>query len=134
MYGPSISGRSSLLELPKTADRPASAEKDQATSFGRSSLGVTVIGHFTDHYIELAEQLGARCFNIPNEEWLAMGARERWEKNMAFLNESIDEKNEFELATPIERVRPGSSLEMEVLYLASKGYRLDVSGKRLVRS
>jgi len=72
-----------------------------------------VIGHYPD-YTNLARQLSARHFSIPSAEWNAMTEAEQWAANQAFLDEEIAAGNPFLLATPLDKVRPGSPLEREI--------------------
>lgn len=80
-----------------------------------------VIGRYP-HYLELAESLKARAFNIPQGQWLAMSAEERWAINRQFLDEAMAADKQIILATAPEKVPLGSTLEKELDYLASYGF------------
>ena len=75
--------------------------------------GQCVLGHFPQ-YVETAEQLGARYFNIPPEIWARMSEAERWAANQRFLYWTIARGDEVILSTPIDAIRGGSTLEREV--------------------
>jgi hypothetical protein len=76
----------------------------------------------------LAEELNANYFNVPTEEWNALTPTEQWSKNQGFIDEAIARGDQFKLATPLDKVRPGSFYEKEIQYLTSKGYRLSADG------
>ena len=77
-------------------------------------------------------ELGARHFSIPSAEWNAMTEAAQWAANQAFLDEEIAGGNPFLLATPLDKVRPGSPLEREINYLKSRGYKPGCNGTRLI--
>lgn len=91
-----------------------------------------VIGHYPA-YTNLAKQLRAPHFNMPEEQWNAMTEAERWAANMAFLDQYIAYGVPFILATPLDEVRSGTYLEKEIQYLQSKGYKSGCNGTRLIR-
>jgi hypothetical protein len=80
-----------------------------------------VIGRYRA-YIELGERLKARVFNIPPDEWDALTPKQRWALNREFLDSAMAAGEQIILATAPEKVLPGSTLEMELDYLASYGY------------
>ena len=90
-----------------------------------------VIGHHPE-YKELAERIDAEYFEVPKEVWDNLGDQS-WAANRKFLDRAIERGDDILLATPIDRVRPGSDLEQELDYLVSKGYRVSDDGIRLVR-
>jgi hypothetical protein len=47
----------------------------------------------------LAESLKARVFNIPQNQWLAMSAEQRWAINQEFLDQAIMANEQIILAT-----------------------------------
>ena len=89
--------------------------------------GVTVLGHYPE-YVNLAEELNANYFNVPTEEWNALTPSEQWSKNQGFIDEAIARGDQFKLATPLDKARPGSFYEKEIQYLTSKGYQLSADG------
>ncbi|MEW6747577.1 MAG: RHS repeat-associated core domain-containing protein [Planctomycetota bacterium] len=93
--------------------------------------GRSVLGHYPE-YVNLAEELGARRFNIPGEIWDRMTDAERWTANQKFLDRMIRRGDEIILATPVDRVRPGSYFSRELDYLFNKGYTVSADGTRLI--
>jgi RHS repeat-associated protein len=92
--------------------------------------GTTVLGHFPQ-YLQKAEELGARRFNIPTAVWNKMTSSEKWAANQKFLDRIIKRGDEVVLSDRISKVKPGSALEREIRYLLDKGYRLDSDELRL---
>ncbi|MGQ0430297.1 MAG: RHS repeat-associated core domain-containing protein [Gammaproteobacteria bacterium] len=95
-----------------------------------TTRGTTVLGHFPE-YLVRAEQLGSRRFSIPREFRARMSAAERWAANQRFLDRLIARGDDVILATPLHRVRPGSTLEREIEYLLGNGYHVVDDGWRL---
>jgi hypothetical protein len=93
--------------------------------------GQTVLGHFPE-YMEKASELGARQFSIPEKIWNGMSDAERWTANTKFLDRTISRGDDIILATPLDKVRPGSYYARELEYLSAKGYRPSADGSRLV--
>jgi hypothetical protein len=91
-----------------------------------------VLGHFPEYKV-LADDLGAKRFNIPESIWNAMTDAERWTANQKFLDRMISRGDEIILATSLDRVRPGSYFARELDYLAKKGYIPSSDGTRLVK-
>jgi hypothetical protein len=82
---------------------------------------MVVIGRYP-FYLELAEELKAKVFNISQSQWLAMTPDQRWEINRAFLDAAMAAGEKIILATAPEKVPVGSTLEKELDYLARYGY------------
>ena len=80
-----------------------------------------VIGRYPI-YLEVAKALKARAFNIPKTVWANMTPSQQWSANEAFLDQAISDGEQIILATPPEKVPLGGFLEMELNYLASRGY------------
>jgi hypothetical protein len=95
------------------------------------SGGKTVLGHYPA-YTELAEQLGARRFNIPTSVWNKMSEAERWAANTKFLNRMIARGDDVILATRADLAKPGSYFARELEYLLSKGFKISEDGLRLI--
>lgn len=91
-----------------------------------------VLGHYPE-YKQLAESTGARRFNIPEEIWNKMSPTERWAANQKFLDRAIARGDDIVLATPLDKIRPGSYFARELKYLSSKGYVPNADGTRLVK-
>lgn len=99
----------------------------------QSVPGKIVLGHYPE-YAELANQINARKFNVPEEFWNKMSADERWSANQRFLDRVIKRGDEVVLATPLNKVREGSYFAKELEYMSSKGYRPNIDGTRLVKT
>ena len=95
------------------------------------SGGKTVLGHYPA-YTELAEQLGARRFNIPTSVWKKMSEAERWAANTKFLDRMIARGDDVILATRADLAKPGSYFERELEYLLTKGFKISEDGLRLI--
>jgi hypothetical protein len=90
-----------------------------------------VIGHYPD-YVRLGQQAGAKYFNIPESVWKGMSSAEQWAANAKFLDRGIAQGARFNLATPLEKVRRGSALEMEINYILGRGYQLSADRSALI--
>lgn len=103
----------------------------KAVAPAKRTTGTTVLGH-DPGYVQLSEKLGARRFDVPQDVWARMSDAERWAANQRFLDRTIARGDDIILATPVDRVRPGSFFERELRYLFSQGYRPDATGTRLL--
>ena len=65
----------------------------------------------------MSKNLGTKPFSIPDDIWSKMTKAEQWAANQKFLDRAIAKGAEFNLATPFDKVRPGSFLEKEINYL-----------------
>jgi hypothetical protein len=92
----------------------------------------TVLGHFPE-YKRLGDSLNARTFNIPEAAWNKMSEAQRWAANQKFLDRMISREDEIILATPLDKVRPGSYFARELEYMGSKGYVPSADGTRLIK-
>ena len=99
---------------------------------GAATGGKTVLGHFPE-YKRLGDSLNARTFNIPEAAWNKMSEAERWGANQKFLDRMISRGDEIVLATPLDKVRPGSYFARELEYMGSKGYVPSADGTRLIK-
>jgi len=68
-----------------TGDRVSFAK---FAEFQAAKTEATVLGHYPA-YTEMAEQLGARRFNVPTEFWNKMTPAEQWTANQKFLDRMI---------------------------------------------
>jgi hypothetical protein len=91
-----------------------------------------VIGHYPE-YVDLSKQLKVKPFSIPDKIWNKMSQAEQWTANQKFLDRAISRGSEFNLATPIEKIRPGTYLPKEIQYLNSKGYKFNKNNTRLIK-
>jgi hypothetical protein len=93
--------------------------------------GVAVLGHYPG-YVETAERLGARYFNIPKSVWDTMSPEKQWAANARFLDRVVQRGDTVILSTPATRARPGSAYSHELGYLSRHGYVLLEDGTRMV--
>lgn len=92
-----------------------------------------VLGKFPE-YLEKANALNARRFNIPANVWAKMSEVERWAANQKFLDRAIARGDEFILARRINNVAEVfGAFRKELDYLTSKGYRLSSDGSRMIK-
>jgi hypothetical protein len=75
-----------------------------------------VLGHYPE-YVNLSQQLNAKRFNIPADIWKKMSDPEKWVANQKFLDRAILRGIDIVLATPLDKVKPGSYFEREINYL-----------------
>lgn len=105
--------------------------KTGTTMVAGTQRGVTVLGHYPEYLVK-AEQLASRRFSVPKEFRARMLPDERWAANARFLDRLIGRGDDVVLATPLDRVRPGSTLEREIEYLLGRGYVISEDGWRLL--
>jgi RHS repeat-associated protein len=98
----------------------------------KTNIPQKVIGHYPE-YVDLSKRFGTKSFSIPDNIWSKMSEAEQWAANQKFLDRAIAKGTEFNLATPLDKVRPGSYLEKEIKYLTSQGYKLSNNGTKLVK-
>lgn len=72
--------------------------------------GTSVLGHYPE-YIELAQSVGARHFNIPDDVWRGMSAAERTALNQRFLDDLASAGDDVLLSNRIDAIVSGSTLE-----------------------
>lgn len=92
----------------------------------------TVIGHYPE-YTELANQIGGDKFQIPSKIWERMTEAERWAANQRFLDRAINRGDQIRLATPLDKVRPGSYYEKELMYLNRHHYKISRDGRWMIK-
>lgn len=61
-----------------------------------------------------------------------MSGAEQWAANQKFLDRMVVRGDDIVLATPLDKVRPGSYFARELEYLAAKGYRPSADGTKLI--
>lgn len=117
------------------------ADADAALDRGRNIFegsistkrNCTVLGHYP-RYIELANEIGARKFDVPINVWNKMTSIEKWVANQKFLDRLIKRGDEIILATPVKNVDDMTGyFRRELDYLIQKGYRLNVDGTRMIK-
>lgn len=95
--------------------------------------GQTVLGKFPD-YLNLADDLGARRFNIPQDVWARMTKAEQWTANRKFLDRMIRRGDDIILSNPVKNVNEVTgAFRQELDYLIQQGFRLSDDGTRLLR-
>jgi len=105
----------------------------KAVEYLASPSGQVVLGKFPE-YLDVAQQVGARAFNIPIQYWNSMTRVEQWAANVKFLDRAIARGDQFLLATSVKDVSAVTGyLRMELDYLISKGYQLSVDGTSLFK-
>jgi hypothetical protein len=109
--------------------RGTQAEKIMAPA--KRASGSTVLGHYPE-YMNMADSLGHRRFDIPKAAWDKMTDAERWTANQKFLDRTISRGDKILLSTPLDKVKPGSYFERELQYLSGKGYSPNADATRLV--
>jgi len=96
-------------------------------------LGQAVLGKFPD-YLKLADELGAKRFNIPSDVWSKMNKAEQWEANQKFLDRMIARGDEIILSNPVKNINDVSgAFRNELDYLTGKGFRLSEDGTRMIK-
>jgi RHS repeat-associated protein len=95
--------------------------------------GTTVLGKFPD-YMNLAEKLGARRFNIPTNIWDKMTLSEQWAANVKFLDRVIARGDKIVLSNRVTDInKVTGAFRKELDYLVGKGYRLGSDGLQMIK-
>ena len=109
-----------------------------STAGGAAVTGVTraddviVLGKFPQ-YIEEAERIGARYFNIPKPVWDRMTEAQQRAANVKFLDRAIARGSEIRLASsPFEARNLTGAFADEIRYLLKRGYTISSDGKRMI--
>jgi RHS repeat-associated protein len=117
-------GTSMRAEQSLQAARTAMAERQVAA----------VIGKYPN-YLKVADQIGAKRFNIPTSVWNKMSEAQRWTANQKFLDRAIARGGDIMLDKSIKDIGSVSGeLRKELNYLSQRGYQLSGDGSRMVRS
>lgn len=95
------------------------------------NCGERTLGHYPD-YVDLAKKTGAKHFSVPDNVWNRMTPEEQWGANQKFLDRGIANGDTFRLATPIEKMRPGTWYPKELNYLMNKGYTFNGDGTAMI--
>jgi len=127
-----VVGGGALLGIIKGGGREVLVDAlEHGVAKGVAAEGKTVLGHYPE-YKSLAESLSARRFNIPESAWNKMSEAERWGANQKFLDRMISRGDDVILATPLDKVRPGSYFARELEYMSGRGYGPSADGTRLI--
>ena len=93
-----------------------------------------VIGKYPN-YLKVADQIGAKRFNIPSNVWNKMTEAECWTVNQKFLDRAIAHGGDIMLDKPIKDISSVSGeLRKELDYLSHRGYELSRDGSRMITS
>ena len=84
--------------------------------------GETVLGHYADDYIGIAQQRGASYFDI-GDAWDGLTDAQRWAANRRFLDAVIASGDRITTATARGDIRYPSALADEIQYLIANGYQ-----------
>jgi hypothetical protein len=102
-------------------------------AFARKEVAA-VIGKYPN-YLKVADQIGAKRFNVPANIWNKMSEAERWAANQKFLDRTIARGGDVMLDKPIKDISSVSGdLRKELNYLSQRGYQLSRDGSRVIRS
>lgn len=123
-----VAGESGFARAPMRGPSAVNTATEASSARGR-----VVLGHYPE-YVEKANELNARRFTVPESVWNKMSESERWMANQKFLDRLIRRGDEVTLATPVDKVRPGSYFERELLYLTGKGYQFNNDSTKLIPS
>lgn len=94
---------------------------------------VTVLGKYPE-YLEMAESIGARRFNVPTNVWNKMTSVEQWAANQKFLDRTILQSDQIVLSNPVKNIKEVSgAFRKELEYLIQNGFRLTEDGKKLLK-
>lgn len=125
-----LGGAAAGIRLGSSAARSAEKLSIEATSVAK---GTTVLGKFPD-YIKLADDLGAKRFNIPTSVWNRMSAAEQWAANQKFLDRAIARGDNILLSNTVRNINDVTgTFRRELDYLIGNGFQLSADGTRLIR-
>ena len=83
---------------------------------------------------KLANEIGARRFNIPTHVWNKMTMAERWAANQKFLDRTIARGDAIILSNPVKNINDVSgAFRQELDYLIKQGFRLSEDGTQMIR-
>src|SRR6266487_3694886 len=121
-------GTSTRVQQSLQAARVAVAEQQ-----ARNEVAA-VIGKYPN-YLKVADEVGAKRFNIPTNIWNKMSEAQRWGANQKFLDRAIARGGDIMLDKPIKDINSVSGeLRKELNYLSQRGFELSRDGSRMVRS
>jgi hypothetical protein len=100
--------------------------KSTATKIDETK-GLTVLGHYPK-YLELADELNAKRFNIPIEIWNKMTPEQQWNANKKFLDRLIVRGDNVRLSVNVDDIHKKSYLAKELDYLREHGYHVSSDG------
>ena len=122
-----------VVGVVKYADEAGDVIKGGSRAADAASAGKTVLGKYPD-YIDLAEGLGARRFNVPTSIWNKMSKAEQWAANKKFLDRAISRGDDIILSNPVKDINKVSgAFRQELDYLVEQGFHLSADGTRMIR-
>ncbi len=116
---PATQGSSTSPRARSVATNTASGLSDDVLRLADSHLtrsGETVLGHYADDYIGLAQSRGASYFDI-GDAYSGLTPTQQWAANQRVLDAAISNGDRITLATSRLNIRPGSPLASEISYL-----------------
>lgn len=96
------------------------------------TTGKVVLGRFPD-YIREATLSDSLAFNLPDDFWQSLSKQELEALNIAFLESATKRGDRIMLASPIDDLRAGSGIQLEINYLQGRGYELNQDGTEMIR-
>ncbi len=97
-----------------------------------AAVQYTVLGS-NPGYLQLADKLKARVFDVPSQVWSKLTSTQKWALNQEFLNKSMAKGHEFIFSTNAYTAKEGSYLYSEIQYLLNNGYRIVDEGWRMIK-
>jgi hypothetical protein len=92
-----------------------------------------VIGKYPN-YLKVADEVGAKRFNIPANIWNKMSEAQQWAANQKFLDRTIARGGDIMLDKPLKDISSVSGqLRKELNYLNERGYQLSQDGSRMIK-
>jgi RHS repeat-associated protein len=120
-------GRSTQAQASFRAARAAMAERQIAGVIGKYKN--------SPNYLQVAENLRAKAFDVPPHIFAKMTEAQQWAANQKFLDRAIARGGNFLLDKPIKDISSTSGgLRKELDYLSDKGFKLSPDGWRMTKS
>lgn len=116
VIGGSLSKNSRVVTVDGLPDNVINLTNDNLTNTGE-----TVLGHYSDGYIDLAQERGSTYFDI-GDAWYTMSSAQRWSANKRILDAAVATGDHVVLATSRTAIRTGSTLSIEIAYLRANGF------------
>ena len=102
------------------------------TSVATTAVETRVLGSYPS-YLDLAEKLGAKRFNIPTKAWEKMSETEKWAANVKFLDRGIASGDNFILSNSAFEAKQGTAFYKELQYMYKRGYKPSTDGMSLIK-
>jgi hypothetical protein len=99
----------------------------------KRTSGITVLGP-RDSFRKVANQIGARYFDVPDHIWAKMTPVERELANGKFLDRTISRGDRILLSAPFDPTKPPGGFAWEIDYMVGrKGFKISADGMELLR-